>query len=44
MHLICHVTSQDHLLRAMQIMDGSSSWCVTILKSLVITGIVTVEI
>ena len=45
MYLICHVTSQDHLIeRSYEIMVDSSLCYVTMLISLVTISIVMVEI
>ena len=45
MYLICHVTSQDHLIEgSFEFMGGSSLWYVTTLKNLVAIGIVIVAI
>ena len=44
-YLLCHVTSQDHVIEILSnFLSGSSSWYVTSLRSLVATGIVTVGI
>ena len=44
-YLICHVTSENHVIKGSNnVMSGNFSWCVTILSSLVVIGIVLVEI
>ena len=45
MYLICHLTSQDHLIEeSFEFLCGRSSQYDTILTGLVTTGIVIVEI
>ena len=44
-YLICHVTSQNQVIEgSSNFLSGSPSWYVTTLPSLVVIGIVVVEI
>ena len=45
MALVCHMILQDHVIQgSCDFMGGTVSWYVTPLPSLVVTGIVLVEI